>query len=89
MCQQAVEISAPERTITIPSMIEHEGIFAMTIRVLWTCLICGAERGEPFATTSYDGSRRLGVDGWRNPCGHLETYHMIRTAHEIDKSVGQ
>ncbi len=72
-----------KQTITIPACQQHEGSPSnlLTIEVEWNCLICGAERGEPFETQSFDGSRRLNVTGWANPCGHVETYTEVRHAH--------
>lgn len=69
-----------KREITIPECEEHEGVYATRIFVEWVCLHCGGPRGEPFETISYDGSRRLGVSGWRNPCGHIEKYSEVRAA---------
>lgn len=66
------------RTVTIPGCVEHEGLLAITVTLPWTCLHCGGPRGEPVDTISYDGSRRLGVHGWTNPCGHIEKYSEIR-----------
>ena len=69
------------RTVTIPSCSEHEGYPGNAIKVVleWVCPICGGPRGEPSPTVSYDGSRRLGVDGWTNPCGHVDKYVDVRT----------
>lgn len=68
-----------KRTITIPSCREHQGRYSITLSVEWVCPVCGGPRGEPYKTVSYDGSLQLrGVDGWQNPCGHLDTYIDIR-----------
>lgn len=67
-----------QHTITIPRYANHNGLFAITITVEWNCIYCGAERGEPYKTVSYDGSCRLEVDGWINPCGHIEKYSDVR-----------
>ncbi len=64
--------------IIIPACSEHEGYFVIRTKVPWYCIFCGAERGEPFEAFSYDGSRRLNVSAWKNPCGHLETYSTVR-----------
>lgn len=72
-------MNAPSsRIVTIPASAEHEGIFAITVRLPWTCIHCGGPRGVPASSLSYDGSRRLHVDGWSNPCGHVETYSQVR-----------
>jgi hypothetical protein len=65
-------------TITIPARVEHDGCHAVALTVPWACIHCGAPRGEPFLTESWDGSRRLPVHGWRNPCGHPELYSDVR-----------
>jgi len=58
----------------------HEGYpgNAVTVRLSWVCPVCGGPRGEPYDTISYDGSRRLGVSGWRNDCGHVDYYSNCR-----------
>jgi hypothetical protein len=66
------------RTVTIPAGEQHEGLHSMRVTLPWTCPQCGGPRGEPFETTSYDGSRRLGCDGWKNPCGHVDGYAAVR-----------
>lgn len=68
------------RTVTIPARAQHEGLFSVTLTMPWVCLHCGGPRGEPFETLSYDGSRRLRVHGWTNPCGHIEKYSAVRAA---------
>ena len=70
----------PTRTITIPAVREHAGYHSLTVTVPWLCLHCGRQRGEPYETLSYDGSRRLNVHGWKNPCGHVEPYNTVRAA---------
>ena len=68
----------PTRKVTIPACVEHEGLFSRTVILPWFCLHCGGPRGEPYETISYDGSRRLAVHGWKNPCGHTEKYSEVR-----------
>jgi len=65
-------------TVTIPACAEHNGFHAVTVKIYDTCPICGARRGDVFETLSYDGSRRLNVDGWLNPCGHVDKYSDVR-----------
>lgn len=70
-----------QRTVVIPACEEHAGMSAVTLTLPWVCLVCGGTRGEPFKTTSWDGSRQLsGIDGWNNPCGHIEKYSLVREA---------
>ncbi len=67
------------RTVEIPTCEEHEGMARTTVTVHWVCPQCGGPRGEPYKKISYDGSRRLyNVDGWRNPCGHIDGYADVR-----------
>lgn len=73
-----MKATAPLRSVTIPACETHEGLYAVTLRLPWICIHCGGPRGTPFETISYDGSRRLGVSGWRNPCGHVEKYSEVR-----------
>lgn len=65
-------------TVTIPAKQEHEGLYSMVVTISKKCPICGGERGNPYPTISYDGSRRLHVDGWQNNCGHLDRYSEVR-----------
>ena len=69
-----------QRTVTIPACSEHDGYPGNAIKVTleWTCPVCGGPRGETFTAISFDGSRRLGVDGWSNPCGHIDKYVDVR-----------
>lgn len=69
---------AERRVVTIPATAEHAGFQSMTVELPWTCLVCGGPRGEPYKGLSFDGSRRLAVDLWKNPCGHNETYGLVR-----------
>jgi hypothetical protein len=66
--------------VIIPRCSEHEGYPANAIEVEISiyCPICGGKRGKPFDTISYDGSRRLHVQGWNNPCGHVDRYSSFR-----------
>lgn len=67
------------KTVTIPRVAEHEGMLAAKVTVPWVCPTCGRPRGEPFKTVSYDGSKRLHCDGWKNPCGHVDKYAAVVT----------
>lgn len=64
--------------VTIPSSQEHSGYGLVTLEISDNCPICNGPRGKVFGTHSFDGSRRLNVDGWNNPCGHIDTYAAIR-----------
>lgn len=66
------------KTVTIPACVEHWGMHSVTVAINWVCPVCGGARGEVFDTLSYDGSRRLGVHGWSNPCGHIDSYSDVR-----------
>jgi hypothetical protein len=71
-------IATERRIVTIPGCMNHAGHHAIQVTVDWVCPECGAPRGEPYKALSYDGSRRLGVDSWRNPCGHIDGYPSVR-----------
>lgn len=75
---EATAGTAPVRTVTIPGSGDHDGMHSVTVTLRWVCPRCGGPRGEPFGTTSYDGSRRLSCDGWLNPCGHVDYYADVR-----------
>lgn len=68
--------------VTIPSVTEHAGMHISTYKIADTCPVCGQQRGKIFGTHSYDGSRRLNVDGWKNPCGHVDKYSAVREEGE-------
>lgn len=64
------------RTVVIPRIKEHGGFQwnRVEVKLRWVCPVCGGKRGEPSAKLSYDGSRRMSVDGWVNPCMHMDHY---------------
>ncbi len=66
------------KTVRIPGSDEHAGWHSIEVTLLWECPTCGSPRGEVFDTISYDGSRRLGVHGWKNQCGHVDYYSSVR-----------
>jgi hypothetical protein len=67
-----------QRLVLLPGCADHAGHHRVRVALWWVCPRCGGPRGEPFETLSYDGSRRLAVHGWHNPCGHLDTYAAAR-----------
>jgi hypothetical protein len=77
------------RHIVIPACEEHAGFSAIHADVPWHCIYCGAQRGEPFMGLSYDGSRRLAVTQWNNPCGHIEIYVALRQWLKFQAEVAQ
>ncbi|MET4706705.1 hypothetical protein [Endozoicomonas lisbonensis] len=66
------------KRVTIPACEEHCGQMAVNVELEWKCPACGGPRGEVYQTLSFDGSRRLGCDGWVNPCGHVDKYSAVR-----------
>ncbi|WP_293003338.1 hypothetical protein [Mycobacterium sp.] len=72
----------PTRAVSIPRRDAHDGIHIMSVTLPWRCPHCGGPRGQVFRTISYDGSRRLACDGWKNPCGHIDFYAAVR--HEAN-----
>lgn len=69
--------------VEIPSCIEHEGFFKVKLRISPFCPKCGAGRGSKFRIRSYDGSRWVICDGWKNPCGHIDYYEDVRAEAKI------
>ena len=65
-------------TVTIPACVEHCGKHSMIVNISKTCPKCGGPRGEPYDGLSFDGSRRLYVSRWDNPCGHIDSYSDVR-----------
>ena len=64
--------------VTIPAKENHEGLYKAKYEISDNCPKCGSKRGEVFKTLSYDGSRKMEVDGWKNPCGHIDYYSNVR-----------
>ena len=64
------------KTVRIPLHLGHASV-EVSVDLVWKCPICGRRRGEPFSTHAFDGSMRLYVDGWENPCGHIEKYEDV------------
>lgn len=71
------QVEVATRKVMIPARPTHHGIFSLLVEVEWICPKCGGPRGDVFPALSYDGSRRLSVDGWRNPCGHVDKYSAV------------
>lgn len=73
------ERTTPEiKTIQIPACENHDGYFAVKVKLRWVCPVCGQPRGGIQRVRSYDGSRVLFCDGWENPCGHVDKYAACR-----------
>lgn len=66
------------RTVTIPARTEHAGFYSAMVTLEWKCPQCGGRRGNPYWGLSFDGSRRMNVHQWNNPCGHIDKYHDVR-----------
>lgn len=64
--------------VTIPACSNHYGIYKIEVDVEWVCPVCGKPRGEIKKVKSYDGCRWMIVDGWENPCGHVDLYSTVR-----------
>ncbi|NNP68412.1 hypothetical protein [Acinetobacter sp. Ac_5812] len=71
-------IATQVKQVTIPAVAEHGGFHHMTVALPWVCIHCGSQRGEVRQGMSFDGSRRMQVDMWDNPCGHVEKYADVR-----------
>jgi hypothetical protein len=66
------------KTVKVPALAHHEGIYAVIVRLRWVCPKCGGPRGEVVNAISFDGSIRLACHGWTNPCGHVDHYEQVR-----------
>lgn len=64
--------------VTIPATAQHNGMHAVTLEISDKCPLCNGPRGRIYGNLSYDGSRRLNVDCWENPCGHIDMYSAVR-----------
>lgn len=62
------------RSVVIPLLEQHEGIHKVKVNLVWVCPVCQGPRGEPGVRMSYDGSLKMVVNGWANPCGHVDKY---------------
>lgn len=67
--------------VKIPLVSEHDGFQACVkkIKISAFCPKCGQPRGKVFSHNmrSYDGSRYVVCDGWKNPCGHTDYYSDV------------
>ena len=72
------ELEYPIKTVLIPAGENHQGFLKTSVRLYWVCPECNHPRGEIFPALSFDGSLRLEVDGWINPCGHVDKYSQVR-----------
>ena len=65
--------------VEIPAKTQHEGFYKITVVISDDCSTCGRPRGaDRWRGFSYDGSRRMEVDCWRNACGHIDKYSAVR-----------
>lgn len=65
------------RKVYIPNSQCHAGIDGVYIKLKWICPVCGKNRGDVFVGLSFDGSRKLNVHRWSNPCGHIDKYSSV------------
>lgn len=72
------------QTVEIPACDQHEGVYRARVLLYWVCPICGGPRGKITPVVSYDGSLRMVVDGWSNPCGHVDKYSAVRHEAQIN-----
>ena len=67
--------------VRIPMVEQHCGIslYLGRYRIRRRCPKCGARRGiKKWQGFSFDGSRKLIVDCWKNECGHIDLYSDVR-----------
>lgn len=71
--------------VEIPKVTNHEGFSENLIKVKISdkCPICGKRRAvEKWKGPSFDGSRILVVDCWRNECEHIDKYEDVLLEHQ-------
>ena len=66
------------KRVYIPACANHDGVYGIYVNLRWVCPICGHPRGQILNGRSYDVSRVLAVDTWKNPCGHVDKYDDVR-----------
>jgi hypothetical protein len=68
------------KTVTIRACVEHWGRQKRSVVLKWIFPECGGPRGKKIYhdAQSYDGGFWMYVDGWSNPCGHIDTYNDVR-----------
>ena len=71
--------AAAWKRVRVPGSTDHDGHHLITVTLRWQCPRCNGPRGPVQPVISYDGSRRLGCDGWNNPRGHVDSYRDVRT----------
>lgn len=77
------------KRVNIPASTMHMGMHNVYVNLNWVCPLCGGPRGEVKPIRSYDGSLSMMVDGWQNPCGHVDYYSEVREeafANGLNKS---
>lgn len=74
--------------VEIPIIANHMGldIYVRRIRISATCPKCGGPRGKvfPYKVKSYDGSRFVYCNGWKNPCGHVDMYSDVANEYIVN-----
>lgn len=60
-----------------------------TVEIADTCPQCGGKRGEPFGMNQCDDGAYYWVQGWHNPCGHVDHYEAVaREAKALAEKAG-
>lgn len=52
----------------------YEGVTVRTLTLVWTCPVCGGERGKPRDGRVIEDGWHYYVHVWDNPCGHHDMY---------------
>jgi uncharacterized protein (DUF983 family) len=71
-------------TVKVPTAITNMRGFrkVVAIDISNRCPVCGGPRGRVFPALAYDGSIRMEVDRFDNPCGHIDKYENLLKEHE-------
>lgn len=56
-------------------------VVVRTLDIPDTCPVCGGPRGEKRNLNQCDDGEFYSVDVWTNPCGHVDEYNVLLSAH--------
>lgn len=57
-----------------------------TITISTRCRVCGGRRGEPYGMNVCDDGAYYWVQGWDNPCGHIDLYRdVVQEAEALNR----
>lgn len=84
-----MKVTVRDRSAEAPWGSGYTNPRVVTVEIADYCPVpdCGAKRGEPFGMNQCDDGAYYWVQGWYNPCGHLDMYEaVIREAKALAQS---